>query len=300
MTPARLRARATALEECLGACRLCPRACGARRLEGETGQCGTAAAAWVHAAAPHFGEEPPLVGLHGSGTIFFAWCNLSCLYCQNHDISTGRGGRPVSAEQLASLMLRLQEAGCHNINLVTPTHVTAQIVRAVALAAERGLRIPLVYNCGGYESLTTLRLLEDVVDIYMPDIKYSDNEAAQACSGVPHYWETARAAVAEMHRQVGDLWTDDRGIARRGLLIRHLVLPGDLAGSERVLEFIRRDISLDAYINIMDQYHPAHRAFGHRLLGRPVTGAEVDAVRQCAVRLGLHRGFARPRHALAG
>jgi putative pyruvate formate lyase activating enzyme len=291
MSAARLGERAHALEALTAECRLCPRACLARRLEGEAGECGITDRASVFSAAPHYGEEPPLVGASGSGTIFFSSCTLHCLYCQNHDISTGRGGRPVSAAGLAGLMLHLQQAGCHNINLVTPTHVTAQIAAAVAIAAGNGLRLPLVYNCGGYESVETLRLLEDIVDIYMPDIKYSDDQIARECSGVEHYWERAREALAEMQRQVGDLRIDEDGIARRGVLIRHLVLPGEMAGSRRVLEFIGREISVDAYVNIMDQYHPAHRAFEHPVLHRAVTGTEVERARQWARSVGLHRGF---------
>jgi putative pyruvate formate lyase activating enzyme len=196
-------------------------------------------------------------------------------------------------------MLRLQEAGCHNINLVTPTHVTAQIVRALSIAAERGLELPLVYNCGGYESVETLQLLEDIIDIYMPDIKYGSDETARACSGIEHYWHTAQDALREMYRQVGDLRIDACGIARRGVLIRHLVLPGDLAGSQRVLAFIGREISAEAYVNIMDQYHPAYRAFSHPVLGRRVTSTEVNTVRRHAGILGLHRGFsAESREAL--
>jgi len=297
MTPAALSHRARALEELTAECRLCPRSCGARRLEGEPGECGTAGEAWVFSAEPHYGEEPPLVGTGGSGTIFFSFCNLRCLFCQNHQISTGSaGGTPLRAAGLAALMLRLQAAGCHNINLVTPTHATAQIVRALIIAVEGGLELPLVYNCGGYESVETLRLLENIIDIYMPDIKYSDDDTARACSGVEHYWQTVRDAVREMHRQVGDLWTDARGIARRGVLYRHLVLPGGLAGSEHVLEFIRREISVNAYVNIMEQYRPAHRAFAHPVLGRPVRAAEVEAARRYGHILGLHRGFSQGVH----
>ena len=291
LTPKQLRERARTLKGLTARCRLCPRACGAHRLEGEPGVCGTAERAWVFSASSHFGEEPPLVGTGGSGTIFFSFCNLGCLYCQNHQISAGGGGTPVTLDELAHMMLRLQQSGCHNINLVTPTHVTAQIVSALAIAVEDGLELPLVYNCGGYESVETLQLLEDVVDIYMPDIKYSNDETARTCSGIEHYWPTVRRALHEMHRQVGDLWIDRSGIARRGVLLRHLVLPGGLAGSDRVLEFIRREISVETYVNIMDQYRPTHLAFAHPVLHRPVSATEVDAVRSRARSLGLHRGF---------
>ena len=291
MTRSELLRRAEALEDLTACCRLCPRACQARRLEGRPGKCGIAHQAVVFSASPHFGEEPPLVGSGGSGTIFFSGCNLRCLYCQNHRISSADAGRPLDAEELAQLMLELQAAGCHNINLVTPTHVAPQIVRALSVAAGRGLSLPLVYNCGGYESLETLRLLDGVVDIYMPDLKYSNEAVARECSGVEQYWLRARQAVCEMHRQVGDLTINGQGIARRGLLIRHLVLPGDLAGSARVLEFICREISRDTYVNIMDQYRPAHRAYQHPVLRNGVSAGELARVRAYARTLGLHRGI---------
>jgi putative pyruvate formate lyase activating enzyme len=272
-------------------CRLCPRECGARRTEGRYGVCHATDRAIVSGASPHYGEEPVLVGRGGSGTIFFSSCNLKCLFCQNYDISHLRAGRTVSTEELADLMLSLQAIGCHNINLVTPTHFTAQIVRALAVAVERGLRLPIVYNCGGYESLETLKLLEGIVDIYMPDIKYSDNRAARQWSGVADYWDVVRPAVKEMHRQVGDLRTDESGIAYRGLIVRHLVLPNDVAGSRAVLEFVANEISTDTYINIMDQYHPAYKATTRPPLNRRIRPAEYDRVVACARSLGLHRGF---------
>jgi putative pyruvate formate lyase activating enzyme len=246
---------------------------------------------WISSASPHYGEEPPLVGFRGSGTIFFTSCNLKCQYCQNYDISQLRMGRPVTIERLAEIMLSLQSLGCHNINLVTPTHVTPQIVAALVIAADRGLRLPIVYNCGGYEAVETLRLLDGIVDIYMPDMKYSDDLKARRYSGVKDYWSVVRKAVREMHRQVGDLRTDAHGIAVRGLLIRHLVLPGDEAGTDEIVRFIAEEISRDSYVNIMDQYRPMHHAHRYRLLSRPTSPAEHERACRLAARAGLHRGF---------
>jgi len=249
---------------------------------------------FISSAGPHYGEEPELVGWGGSGTIFFTSCNLKCAYCQNYEISQLRLGHPISIEDLAEIMLRLQDRGCHNINFVTPTHFTPQIVKAVAIAADRGLSIPLVYNCGGYESVRTLQFLDGVIDIYMPDIKYSDNRLAKMYSGAPRYWDIVREAIREMHRQVGDLVVDRRGIAQRGLLIRHLVLPNDLAGSRAVLDFVASEISLDSYINLMDQYRPLNRAYRYRELNRRITSGEFWSVVEYARSLGLHRGFEWP------
>ena len=279
------------MREMMKECVICPRECGAKRIEGKYGVCRSTIELVISSAAPHYGEESPLVGHRGSGTVFLTSCNLKCLFCQNYDISHMRYGRRITTGQLAEIMLGLQRGGCHNINFVTPTHMTAQIVEAVAVAAEQGLSIPLVYNCGGYESTRTLKLLEDVVDIYMPDIKYADNEIARRYSGAPSYWDVVRPAVLEMHRQVGDLSLDERGIARRGLLIRHLVLPNRLAGSRTVLDFIARNVSLDAYVNIMDQYRPAYRAIRYSELSRGITAKEYNETVEYARRLGLHRGF---------
>lgn len=243
-------------------------------------------------AGPHFGEEPPLVGTGGSGTIFFGSCNLDCVFCQNYQISHFHSGDEVSPRKLADIMLRLQRLGCHNVNLVTPTHVVAGIVEALAIAAREGLTVPLVYNCGGYESVEALRLLDGLVDIYMPDIKYSDDAEAARYSGARDYWERAQEAVLEMHRQVGDLELDSRGIAVRGLLIRHLVLPGGLAGTARVLDFIARRVSSSSWVNVMDQYHPAFKATRIPELSRPVTRSEYLAAVEHARQAGLSRGLA--------
>jgi putative pyruvate formate lyase activating enzyme len=286
-----LAQRADLLEERFSPCRLCPHRCAVRRGDGERGRCRLGAETLVASAAPHFGEEAPLVGKGGSGTIFFASCNLACVFCQNYEISHFPKGDALRAEQLAGVMLRLQRQGCQNINLVTPTHVVAAIVRALAVAVRKGLRIPLVYNCGGYESVEALRLLDAVIDIYMPDIKYSSNEEALHYSGVKDYWEMARDAVRKMHRQVGDLRIDADGVARRGLLIRHLVMPGNLAGTAGVVEFIAREISIDSYVNMMDQYRPCFKASRIPELSRPVTRTEYLHVISLARRAGLSRGL---------
>ncbi len=286
-----LNRRADALRELLHRCTVCPRECGADRLSHRYGVCRATDVVLVSGASPHFGEEPPLVGSHGSGTIFLTSCNLKCAFCQNFDISQQRHGWETSISDLARLMLMVQELGCHNVNFVTPTHYTPQIVEALVRAVDHGFSLPIVYNCGGYESVPTLKLLDGIVDIYMPDIKYSDDENARRYSGAPQYWNTARAAVVEMHRQVGDLHVNSRGIAERGLLIRHLVLPERIAGSFAVLDFIAADLSLDSYVNIMDQYHPSCHASRYPELDRRITSEEYHEVVRYASRLGLRRGF---------
>jgi putative pyruvate formate lyase activating enzyme len=289
-----LRDRAEAALEALSPCRVCPRACGARRLEGELGTCRIGKAARVASWGPHFGEEPPLVGYGGSGTIFLYGCNLACLFCQNHDISQGPPGAPVPPEGLATMALSLQERGCHNVNLVSPTHVMPQVLAGLALARERGLDLPVVWNTGGYESVETLRLLEGVVDIYMPDVKYWDPATGERLSGVADYPERTREALIEMHRQVGDLELDEAGVAVRGLLVRHLVLPGDRAGTFGWMEFLAREISPDTWINVMGQYWPAHRAPAHTGLDRRPSPAEMAEAGAAARSCGLHRGILGP------
>ncbi len=269
-----LRSRAAEARERLSCCRLCPRNCGVNRLEGELGFCRTGRLARVASAHPHFGEEDPLVGERGSGTIFFSHCNLLCLFCQNFEISHGGEGREVSDEELARILLAVQEMGCHNINFVSPSHVVAQILSAVAIAAEQGLDLPLVFNTGGYDRVETLALLDGIVDIYMPDFKFWDPEVARSSCQAPDYPEVARAAIREMHRQVGDLLIDEEGIARRGLIVRHLVLPEALAGTREVMRFLAREISPDTYVNLMSQYRPCGRAREVRGLERAVSVAE--------------------------
>ena len=271
-------------------CDLCARYCRVNRMETVKGAvCRSGELAVVHSHGPHHGEENPLRGRYGSGTIFFSWCNLRCVYCQNWDISQKGLGREVRPEELADMMLALQAQGCHNINFVTPSHVVAQIITAVEIAAAKGLVLPLVYNTGGYDSLEALHLLDGIIDIYMPDMKYDDSGEAHRYSHVRNYGETNRVAVREMHRQVGDLAVDEQGIARRGLLVRHLVLPKGLAGTEKVLGFLAREVSVDTYVNIMDQYRPCYRAEKHPPLDRRLTRREYSAARECAARLGLHR-----------
>jgi putative pyruvate formate lyase activating enzyme len=280
-----LGARVEAAAQRLQACDLCPRRCGVDR-RSDTGACHTGQEAVVASAGAHYGEEACLVGRGGSGTIFFSWCNLNCRYCQNASISQHGEGRPLSPERLAGLMLGLQRQGCHNVNLVSPSHVVPQILAAIQIAAQAGLRLPLVYNTGGYDSLETLALLDGVVDIYMPDCKYADPEVGARYSGVPSYPSVNQAAVREMHRQVGDLVCDERGVARRGLLVRHLVLPGDLAGTADVIRFLA-DLSPHTAINVMGQYRPCHEAYALPPLDRRVTRAEVAEAEQMARDAGL-------------
>ncbi len=289
----------------LEACDLCPRCCRVDRrgiASGEVagqGACRTGEQAVVCSYHAHFGEEAPLVGRNGSGTIFFAWCNLNCRYCQNYTISQQGEGRPVEPEELAAMMLHLQDEGCHNVNLVSPSHVVAPILAALLVAAQAGLRLPLVYNTGGYDAVDTLQLLDGVIDIYMPDMKYADAEVGRRLSGVPDYPQVNRAAVGEMHRQVGDLAMDERDIARRGLLVRHLVLPEGLAGTAETARFLAQEISRDTYINIMDQYRPCYRAHEYPPLDRPITRREYEEAVQQAEEAGLHRfDQRRPRLAI--
>ncbi len=270
-------------------CRLCPHECGALRLQNETGQCGTGSQAIVSSAFPHHGEEQCLSGTRGSGTIFFSGCNLSCVFCQNYTLSHLQEGAPHDAPVLASLALTLQETGCHNLNLVTPTHVVPQILDALAIAAENGFQLPIVYNCGGYESVETLLLLDGIVDIYMPDMKYSDPTTAAQLSGAAEYPEINQKAIAEMRRQVGDLKIDTKGVAQRGLLIRHLVLPNGLAGTRQAMRFLAREISPKTFVNIMGQYHPCWQASTVPKINRPVTITEVIEAKQIAIEEGITR-----------
>ena len=283
-----LRARARAASRRMASCDLCARACRVDRFQ-RLGACRTATAARVASFGPHHGEEDPLRGWAGSGTIFFAGCNLRCQYCQNHDISQGGSGAEVSVEALAEMMLALQARGCHNINLVSPSHVVAPILEAIRRAAGAGLRLPIVYNTGGFDSLAALALLDGVVDIYMPDMKYSDTRQARRHSRVLGYPEANRLAVREMHRQVGDLVIDERGLAVRGLLVRHLVLPNDLAGTSEIIRFVAEEVSPSTYLNLMDQYHPAFRAAQHPPLDRPISPAEYRSALRAAHDAGLTR-----------
>ncbi len=273
------------LEECT----VCPRRCAVNRLAGKSGKCHVTQQIIVSSYGPHFGEEPPLVGSHGSGTIFFTYCNLRCVFCQNYTISQLGEGSPVTGNELAQMMLSLQAKGCHNINLVSPTHIVPYILEALELAVSKGLCVPLVYNSGGYDSVETLELLDGIVDIYMPDMKYSDEKIAEQLSGIKDYPSVNRAAVKEMHRQVGDLQIDEQGVAYRGLLVRHLVLPNRLAGTPEVIRFLAREVSTNTYLNIMAQYHPCYRAFDMPQLARPVSRQEFSKAIDLAHQQGLHR-----------
>jgi putative pyruvate formate lyase activating enzyme len=274
----------------LADCDLCARYCFVDRLKSKEGAvCRTGERALVASWGAHHGEEDCLRGSRGSGTIFFSFCNLRCAFCQNWDISQKGAGREVEPAEIAEMMLELQRQGCHNINLVSPSHAVAQVLAAVREAAQRGLALPLVYNTGGYDSPQALALLEGIIDIYMPDMKYGDSALARRYSKVRNYVETNRSAVREMHRQVGDLVLDENGVARRGLLVRHLVLPEDIAGTWQVLEFIAREISRDTYVNLMDQYRPCYRADQYPELDRGLSGAEYADALALAERLGLKR-----------
>jgi putative pyruvate formate lyase activating enzyme len=259
------------------------------RLAGEVGKCCTPREAMVSSYEPHFGEEAPLVGRHGSGTIFFTNCNLRCLFCQNYSISQLGEGQKVSKEELAYMMLSLQVKGCHNMNLVSPTHVVPQILEALELAVEAGLHLPLVYNSGGYDSVETLRILDGIIDIYMPDMKYDDKETARELSGTENYPEINKAAVKEMYRQTGDLEIDEEGVAQRGLLVRHLVLPHGLAGTKGIVNFLSKEISRNTYVNIMAQYRPCHKAFQIPSLGRRISSTEFREALSLAQEAGLTR-----------
>ncbi len=258
----------------LSPCCLCPRQCGVDRPAGETGICKTGKLAQVSSFAPHFGEESPLVGSHGSGTLFFTHCNLMCSFCQNFDISHGNAGREMEPEELAEIMLNLQGMGCHNINFVTATHVTPQIMEAVDIAAENGLVIPLVYNSSGYDSVETLKLLNGVMDIYLPDFKFWESGPARISCNAPDYPDIAKKALVEMQAQVGDLKTDAFGVATTGLIVRHLVLADNLAGTNRVMAFIKEKISPDCSVNIMSQYRPCGTARETAGFSRSITASE--------------------------
>lgn len=282
-----LHERIKKLEDILGECRLCPRNCKKNRLKGERGTCKAGAELMISSAFPHFGEEPPLVGYYGSGTIFLTHCNLRCIFCQNYDISHRGEGKEVTKEDFAGYMIYLQRLGCHNINFVTPTHYTPQIISALPKAIEMGLELPLVWNCGGYESIEVIRLLDGIVDIYMPDFKYTQSMSAKMYSKAPDYPEIVKEVLKEMHKQVGILQMDNRGIAYRGLLIRHLVMPGHLAETKEVMKFIAGELSPHSYVNIMDQYRPCYRASDYPEIARRITMEEYEEAVRFAVEAGL-------------
>ncbi len=284
-----LTQRVSQAYEHLSHCDLCGWECGVDRCAGKLGVCRTGERARVSSYGPHLGEEDPLRGWRGSGTIFFSRCNLRCQFCQNYDISQTDAGEEVEPLELAAMMLELQAYGCHNINLVSPSHVVAPILAAVLIAAQAGLRLPLVYNSGGYDSLAALRLLDGVIDIYMPDMKYASAQIARYYSKIPHYPEVNQAAVREMHRQVGDLQIDERGLAQRGLLVRHLVLPNGLASTAEIVRFLAEEISPNTYLNLMDQYRPAYHASQYPKINRRITRQEYEEAVKLAHQAGLYR-----------
>jgi len=293
--------RISKLFKILENCEICPRKCHVNRLRGEKGFCQLGEKPVISAYHSHFGEEKPLVGKYGSGTIFFTSCNLACVFCQNYEISQLRIGEEISFERLAQMMIDLQNLGCHNINLVTPTPQVLAIVKALLIAIDRGLKIPLVYNTNAYDSVETLKLLDGIIDIYMPDVKYSDlprrvakrllrgDKIALKYSSAPDYFKIMKKAIKEMHRQVGDLILDEGGIAVRGLLVRHLVLPNNLAGSEEIFEFLAKEISENTFLNIMNQYYPYFKAQEFPELSRPVTKEEFQKAIELAKKAGLKR-----------
>ena len=291
-----LQEKIKAAYKLLGSCNLCPRKCCVDRLSGETGVCKTAKYALVSSYSPHFGEETPLVGTDGSGTIFFTHCNLMCLFCQNFDISHEGHGQKIAAAELAAIMLALQQHGCHNINFVTPSHVVPQILSALGVAIQQGLSVPLVYNSGGYDFPATLKLLEGVFDIYMPDFKFWDPQIAESACQAEDYPEIARNALREMHHQVGDLTVDEDGVAQKGLLIRHLVLPSGLAGTREIMKFIAREISTHSYVNLMSQYRPCGRASEVNGLNVFLSPADFQTALQEAKEEGITR-LDQPRRA---
>jgi putative pyruvate formate lyase activating enzyme len=270
-------------------CRLCARSCGVNRLDGDTGFCGSSDKLKVHGAAPHFGEEEPLVGQYGSGTIFFSNCNILCCFCQNWQIAHRGDGTYCTFDELARMMLALQHQRCHNINLVTPTHFLPQIIKALRIAISKGLRIPLVYNTGGYDNPEVIRKLDGIVDIYLPDLKYMDGDnAARYSSNASDYPAIACAVIKEMHRQVGALILDSNGVAQRGLMIRHLVMPGNIAGTDDFVRWVARELSPMPYVNVMAQYHPAHKALEFPEIARCIGNDEWHRALAWAREVGIY------------
>lgn len=276
----------------LESCRVCPRECGVNRLKNDKiGFCRSGLNPVVSSASAHHGEEPPLSGTRGSGTIFFTNCNLKCVYCQNYPISQMGNGAERTPAELACQMLWLQEQGCHNLNLVTPTHFMPQILKALEIARERGFNLPIVYNTSGYESVEALKLLDGIVDIYLPDMRYSDGRHAMRFSIAPSYRAVNQAAVKEMFRQVGNLVLDEKGIAKQGLIIRHLILPNNLSGTQDVMKFLAEEISKDVYISLMSQYFPAYKAHEIKELSRRITEEEYDEAYRIMQKYGLENGW---------
>ena len=270
-------------------CDICPHNCGVNRLLNEKGVCKTSDKCLISSFGAHLGEEDCLRGLYGSGTIFFTGCNLLCAFCQNYDISHYNMGREITYKNLANIMLELQRGKCHNINLVTPTHFLPQILKALYIAVQNGLTLPIVYNTGGYDKVESLKILENIVDIYMPDIKFFDSKIAAKYTLANHYWEIVSSAVKEMHRQVGNLVLNTEGIAQRGLLVRHLVMPGGIAQTDKVMSFLAKQISPDTYVNIMGQYRPMHAITKVRELNRRISDKEYKQAVDQAKKVGIYR-----------
>jgi putative pyruvate formate lyase activating enzyme len=292
LSKSELQVRIKIAYELLERCRICPRECGVNRLKNEKlGFCRSGMNPVVSSASAHHGEEPPLSGTRGSGTIFFTNCNLRCVYCQNYPISQMSNGTERIPGELACQMLWLQEQGCHNLNLVTPTHFMPQILMALDIAGERGFNLPIVYNTSGYESVEALRLLDGIVDIYLTDMRYSDDRPAMSFSVAPHYWAVSQSAVKEMFRQVDNLVLDEEGIAKRGLIIRHLILPYGLSGTKGVMKFLAQEISKDVFISLMSQYFPAYKAHDIRELSRRISHDEYDDAYQIMQAYGLENGW---------
>ncbi len=275
----------------LESCAICPRRCRVNRLKGELGYCKTGLKPKVYSFIAHHGEEPPVSGERGSGTIFFSYCNMSCAYCQNYEFSQLGTGKEIEIEELADIIFKLQEMGCHNINFVTPTHIMPQILKALSYAIPKGLKIPLVYNTSGYELEGMIELLDGIIDIYLPDMRYADADIARKYSDAPDYPEYNKKAVKQMYRQVGVAQIDDQGIIRRGLLIRHLVLPENIAGTEKIMKFIATKISRETYVSLMSQYFPCHKAGNFQEISRRITSEEYMAAKKILERFGLFNGW---------
>jgi len=286
-----IRERMQKASALLEKCTLCPRRCGVNRLEGQVGFCGVAGKPKVASHNVHLGEEPPISGTRGSGTIFFSGCNMRCKYCQNFPISQLRHGREISTRELADIMLNLESRGCHNVNLVTPSHLVPQILEALSYAWDEGFDLPLIYNSSGYDSVDSLKLLEGVIDVYLPDMRYSDDRPAREFSSADDYVEVNRGAIKEMYRQVGNLATDEQGLATKGLIIRHLILPHDVAGSAQTFRFIRQEVSPDAYVSLMGQYFPSFDAAGCVLIDRKITPVEYETAVESFLASGLSKGW---------
>jgi len=283
-----LRNKISKINELNARCTVCPHQCGTDRTQSNAGKCRSGIFPIISSYSPHFGEEPPLTGIHGSGTIFFGNCNLSCIFCQNYDISQCGMGTEMTYSDLARIMIKLQYLGCHNINFVSPSHMVSAIMNALPEAIEMGLNIPLIYNSGGYDLASTIELLEGIFDIYMPDLKYMDNSIAYQLSGINDYVERVTESIVEMHRQVGDLRVNENGIAQKGLIIRHLVMPDNIAQTYKVVDFVK-ELSTNTYFNLMDQYRPAYHAMSNPKINRKLSAEEFSRAYNYAVDAGINR-----------